>query len=88
MTLQTISNQLFNLSLGGHFNGEKFSRQELTSYISAMFRTGSKLIMEICLPDGRWFLKITKYADRSDGYDYYIPDTREQEALLKEELFR
>lgn len=88
MTLRTISDQLFSLSLGGYFNGEKFSRQELTHYIANMFRTGTRLIGEICLPDGRWFFKITKYADTPDGYDYFIPTTREQEELLKEELFR
>ena len=88
MTLRSISDQLFDLSLCGHFNGEKFSRQELAHYIATMFRTGSRLIMEICLPDGRWFFKITKHTDAPDGFDYFIPETREQENLLKEELLR
>ena len=87
MTLSTISNQLFDLSIGGHFNGEKFSRQELANYISNMFRTGTRLIGEICLPDGRWFFKITKFADRADGFDYIIPTTRDEEERIKAELF-
>lgn len=87
MTLRSISDQLFDLTLGGHVNGEKFSRQELAHYISNMFRTGNRLILEICLPDGRWFCKITRHADAPDGFDYFVPDNREQEILIKQELF-
>ena len=37
--------------------------------------------------DGWWYFTVTKYADRADGFDYYIPDTREQESAIKNKLF-
>lgn len=79
MTIHNIASQLHDLSVAGYFNGEKFSKAELEHYIRNMFRTGSTLVMEIALPDGRWFFKIERYANEADGYDYSIPDTREEE---------
>ena len=89
MTIHTLSTQLHNLSVGGYFNGEKFTVKELEGYISSMFRpgvtlkAGNRLVMEISLPDGRWFFFITRFSDKPDGFDYTIPDTREEEAHIK-----
>ena len=47
---------------------------------------GDKLFMEISQPDGRWLFKITHYSDGE--WDYYIPDTREQEYKLTAEFLR
>jgi len=33
----------------------------------------------ITLADGNWYFYVSRYADTPDGYDYMIPDTREQE---------
>ena len=90
MTIHDISTQLHDLSVGGFFNGEKFTKRELHNYITNMFRpeagplkAGHRLVMEIALPDGRWFFTIDRFADMPDGFDYYIPDNREQEARVK-----
>lgn len=83
MTIREISTQLHSLSVGGYFNREKFTRQQLHGYITGMFREGVKLairntlVMEIALPDGWWYFTITRWGDGPDGYDYYIPDKRE-----------
>ena len=85
MTKAELVSQLMDLSVAGYFNGEKFSKERLNTYISKMCRNaGDKLYMEISLPDGRWLFKITRYAD--GDWDYYIPETREQEAKLTAEL--
>ena len=83
MTITYIASQLHSLSVGGYFNGEKFSESRLADYIRNMLRTGDRLVMEIALPDGRWLFTITRFAPSADGFDYYIPDTREEESRIK-----
>ena len=82
MTKAELVNQLFNLSVAGYFNGEKFTKTRLNIYITNMFKTGEILVMNIALPDGRWYFKITKFANGE--YNYIIPDTREQEQKIKD----
>ena len=82
MNIREITNQLYDLSVGGYFNGEKFTKTRLNSYITNMFKTGNKLVMQIALPDDWWFFKINKFANNE--YDYTIPDTREQEQRIKD----
>lgn len=92
MTLHDVSNALYNISVGGYFNGEKFTKSRLYSYIKNAFRDEVRLpipgrvIMEISLPDGRWFMSINHYNDKPDGYDWWIPDTREQSDGLINQL--
>lgn len=87
MTKLELTTQLMNLAVAGYFNSEKFTKERLNNYISKMCRNiGDKLYMEISLPDGRWLFKITQYTDGE--WDYYIPDTREQEDKLTAELLR
>ena len=88
MTIHELTSSLFGISLGHFFNGEKWSRQELEHYIVNQFRPGTSLklkngfLMEICLPDGRWLTQVFRYSDKPDGFDYFIPDNREQEDRL------
>lgn len=82
MTIRYIASQLHDISVAGYFNGEKFSKAELEHYIRNMLRTSNTVVMEIALPDGRWFFKVDRYSDTADGYDYIIPDTREQEGRI------
>ena len=83
MTIHNVASQLHSLSVGGYFNGEKFSVRRLENYIRAMLRTDNRLVMEIALPDGRWMFSIYRYSDKADGYDYTIPDNRLQESAIK-----
>jgi len=88
MTIHDIATQLYNLTFDGFVNGEKFTKRGLETAIRAWMRdvSGNKIpnthVIEACLPDGRWLVTITKFADRPDGYDYSIPDTREEEARI------
>ena len=83
MTLREISTQLHSLAVGGYFNRERFTRKRLLDTITAAFREPDTLaikgtfVMEIALPDGWWYFTITRWGDGPDGYDYFIPDTRE-----------
>lgn len=87
MTLHEVTDQIFSLSLGHIINSEKFSKQRLEKQIVMLTRpeTGSNwYIFEICLPDGKWMAEVTQF--RAGEFDYYIPDTREQEAFLWDKL--
>ena len=90
MTIKYLASQLHDLSLGGYFNGQKVSKQWLESYISKAFQSqlklGNRLVMEIALPDGRWLFTINRFSDSADGFDYTIPETREQEARIRKML--
>ncbi len=90
MTIRELSAQIHSLATGHRINGEARSKQWLEHYIRKMFSTGSKLhnkiVMEIQLPDGNWLMTINRYADMTDGFDYTIPDNREQERRIWNEL--
>lgn len=85
MTLHQVTDSLYSLS---HiFNGEHFTRERLHKYVSALLckgipKLGNRIAFEITLPDGCWLFEIIRYNDNRDGYDYYIPETREQETRI------
>lgn len=90
MTIKEVATQLYNCSVAGYINGVKFTKSQFIDVVRAWMTRGNynSYIGEICLPDGRWLFKITKWADRPDGYDYYIPDTAEQNSILMDELLQ
>jgi hypothetical protein len=81
MTIKEVCKQIYDLSVGGYFNGEKFTLERLTNQIKSMFKGqlkgGNRLVQQIALPDGWWYFYIVEY--EKGQFDYYIPDTREQE---------
>lgn len=94
MTIKEVANQIYSLSLGHYVNGVKFTKRELESTLARWMRNAENnkikncVVMEICMADGRWLTEVFKYADRPDGYDYDIPDNREQEKRIYEALMR
>ena len=94
MTIKEVANQIYSLSIGHYVNGVKFTKMELESTLARWMRNAENnkikncVVMEICMADGRWLTEVFKYADRPDGYDYDIPDNREQEKRIYEALMR
>lgn len=85
MTKTELVNQIYSLSVAGYFNGEKFTKARLNTYISKLcHNVGDSLIMNIALPDGRWYFKIVHYDQ--GAWDYFIPATRGTEQHIIEEL--
>ena len=85
MTIKYVAEQLYAQSVFGFFNGEKFTKAEFTNYLKRWFRPELKTtrwVMEIALPDGRWHCVVSRYSESPDGFDYYIPETREQDKAL------
>ena len=85
MTLHETAYWLLRLT-GGKLNGEVYDCAELADVLLGAFRTGKSYIMQGTLPDGDWLIEVFQYRDTADGYDYYLPDTREQEARLRSKL--
>ena len=86
MTLKETANQIYGLTIAGYINDVKFTKKEFQNYMDHFFKHigVKKHIIQIALPDGKWLCKITEYAEGQ--YDYYLPDTREQENRLFAEL--
>lgn len=86
MTVHELARSLHRLSVGGRFNGEHFSVARLESHIADLFRCNRNgwIAMEIELPDGAWLFSIWEACPGC--YLYRIPDTREQEARIWEDL--
>lgn len=86
MTIKQVSNQLYKRAVGGYFNHQKFTKKELSNYLETFFRPEfgtTRWVMEIALPDGWWYMTINHYNDKRDGYDYTIPDNKDQETKIK-----
>ena len=83
MTKGEVLKQVYDLSVGGNFNHETgWSFLKFKSYVAEKFNSKKRqsIIMEIELPDGWWALKIMKIRD--ELWDYFIPDTKEQNNLV------
>lgn len=83
MTLHDVSCQLYDLSLDGFFNHEKFSKQRLYNMLTAHMREAqcntlhNAFLMEIALQDGWWYFTVNKHiSGREVEYSYFIPQTR------------
>ena len=87
MTKKDVINQLYSLS--DTYNGisgvpKNWLRRHIYDMTREDLSNHSKLYMTITLPDGEWLFKIEEYAPGE--WDYYIPETREQESHLWDEL--
>ncbi|MCD8067342.1 MAG: hypothetical protein LUE87_00335 [Lachnospiraceae bacterium] len=91
MTLNQTADQLYNLSLGGYFNREKFTAEGWRTHVKGLMqhpetlKIPNTLVQEIALEDGWWLFTIS-YIPESQEYGWNIPETREEEQRLKERL--
>lgn len=92
MTLHNIASQLHKLAVDGRINGEHFTEAELERALRHWMRDAehnaikNAFVLEIVLKDGAWLAEVSRFDESADGFDYWIPDTREQEARLYEAL--
>lgn len=86
MTINEISKQLEELSVGNYFNHTKMNKGWVKNYLNTIFyRTGvdtKQAVFEIALPDGWWTVFVTHYGNGRGDFDYTIPETREDEAKM------
>ena len=84
MTKNEVLKQAYGLSVNGNFNHDSgWSYSKFKAYVDEKFNENPEkyyIIMEIELPDGWWALKIMKIRDGL--WDYFIPDTKEQNNLV------
>lgn len=85
MTIKEIAKQIHGLS-NGLVNGEKFTKSELEIAFQKWMQTGNRYIGFVVLPDGKWLFSLDRFGQKSDEYDYFIPDNRGQEQELYKAL--
>lgn len=79
MTKSEVLKQVYDLSVNGNFNHEEhWPFSKFKSYVTEKINSkkSKHVVMEIELPDGWWYLRISQL--KEGIWDYYIPDTREQ----------
>ena len=81
MTLVQMADSVYKWSYGHVLNGEKHTKEGFRYWFERMFFLNDRknVLFSMAMPDGEWFCVATHY---DDGYDYYVPDTREQEGEL------
>ena len=86
MTFNEMTKQIYDISHKHHINHETKKliqfRKELKSYFDQATRLPTQIAFEMEMRDGYWYCVAIKSAW---GYDYYIPETREDEERLKKE---
>lgn len=82
MTLNQMSDHVYRFSRGHILNGQKNTKEDFRFWFNRMFRNNEMVLFSMELPDGEWLCKAvhTQY-----GYDYFVPDTREEEYRLFKE---
>lgn len=88
MTIREVSTQIINLT-SGNLNGEHFSKTRLENQIKALLRDSEhnaipySMVMEGMFNDGEWLFTVSRIEFKNEVfYDYWIPETREQETQL------
>lgn len=82
MTLNDVSEQLFELSANKFFNGAKYSKTALKKEIRGAFKSGfadsmgGAYTLETLFPDGWWIVTVYRFDIGRDGFDYYTERPR------------
>lgn len=76
MTKRQLTKQIFDLC-GGNLNGSHLTQKEFSD---ELVQNGTTWF-SILLPDGWWLMQVKHF---EWGWEYYIPDTIEQEKALEE----
>ena len=84
MTLNEAIKFIYKATIAVYINGEKYTYEQFQRNTKHWFTHSEKLILEICMPDGRWLAKISKL--KNGEFGTYIPETRKQENQLYREL--
>lgn len=83
MTLKEACNRVYNLTIAGYINGEKFTADRFYRQTASLFQDREapcQVWFAVAQPDGWWYSTINQY--RKGEFDWTIPETREQEARI------
>ena len=87
MTLKEACTRVHKLALAGYINGEKFTADRFYRQTASLFQDREapcQVWFTIAQPDGWWYSTINQY--RKGEFDWTIPESREQEARIKDAL--
>ena len=89
MTKSYTFKQIYDLSVNGNINHRKFSFLKFKNFCNEYFEDPkhNSIVIDILLPDGWWYCAIMRMKNNNETiWDYYIPDTREQQKEMYGEL--
>mgnify|MGYP000034103481 CR=1 FL=1 len=89
MTKSEVYKQLYDLSVHGRFNHQKWPFLKFKDYCNEKFKDDKRqsIIVEILLPDGWWYCAISHFKIKNEViWDYHIPDTKEEQERLYGEV--
>lgn len=85
MTLIQMSDCVYKNSKGHVLNGKETTKENFRYWFEKMFCDQKKVLFSMSFPDGEWHCVAVHYRD---GYDYYVPDTRKEEAIMLERFLK
>ena len=81
MTRNQMADMIWKHSVEHKLNGQKNTKSNIRYWFKRMFTNGKRnVLFTMEFPDGEWMCMAIH--DRSFGYDYIVPDNREQEYNL------
>ena len=85
MTLNELADSVYYCSVGNKLNGEKKTKENFRYWFKQMFCDSKTkhVLFSMEFPDGEWMCMANRF-DNGYGFDYYVPDTRKQEAVMLE----
>lgn len=93
MTFTEMTKQIFDLAIPSSFEKDKrycftsekpWTYSHMVSHMKKMLEGNTSILWSICLPDGRWIIRITHMG--RGQWDYYLPDIRAQERRMIQEF--
>lgn len=93
MTFTEMAKQIYDLAVPSAFeNGTRYcftsekpwTYGHMVSHMKKMLDGNTSCLWPICLPDGRWTIRITHMG--RGQWDYYLPDTKAQERRMIQEF--
>lgn len=91
MTKGEVYKQVYDLSVHGNFNHQKWSFLKFKDYCNEKFNDDKRnsIFVEILLPDGWWYCAITRLKIKNEIiWDYFIPDTKEEQDRMYGEIIK
>ena len=87
MTFKGMVRSIYRNSMGHVLNGEKMTQEEMEHWFRKMFhkKHDEDVLFSMNLPDGVWLCLAMR---RECGYDYIVPDTREDEGEVVEKFLQ
>ena len=85
MTLAEMAKAVYKHSVGHVLNGQKMKEADMHYWFKRMLNGKKSVVFTMQFPDGEW---LCEAVHEDWGYDYIVPDTREEEAKILQKFLQ